>query len=238
MDPVIALLATAIGYLCGSISFARLVGRLVAPEKDVTRTEFTVPGVEDSFEMKSVSATSISTQVGAKFGCLTSVMDMLKVTLPTLVFRLMYPGAAYFLLAAAMGVVGHNWPLYHRFKGGRGMSAVIGGLFVVDWIGAFATNAAGMLIGLLVFRDVLLAYTGGLLLLVPWLWFRTRDWTYVGYALVINLAFWLAMIPELKQYIKFKREGNVDLVSSMRNSDMGRGLLKMANRLGLMQEET
>jgi glycerol-3-phosphate acyltransferase PlsY len=236
MNPLIALLALVVGYLCGSISFARLVGRVVAPQEDVTKTEFAVPGSEEKLEMTSVSATSVSMHVGAGFGCLTSVMDMLKVTIPTLAFRIWYPESPYFLIAAAMGVAGHNWPLYHRFIGGRGFSAVFGGMFVIDWIAVFATSLFGMLLGLLVFRDVLVAYMAGLWLMIPWLWFRTHDAGHLAYGIAVNIMFMMAMLPEIKQYIRLKREGKVTLSTAMQSSDMGRGILKIASRIGLLED--
>ena len=237
MNLLIALLAVVVGYLFGSISAARFVGKRVDPEMDVTRTEFAVPGVEQTFEMTSVSATSISTRLGPRYGCLTSILDMLKVTIPTLAFKMWYPEAPYWLIAAAAGVAGHNWPLYHRFKGGRGFSAVFGGMFVIDWIAIFATSLAGMLLGLLVFRDVLVAYMAGLWLMIPWLWFRTHDVWHLAYAIAVNIMFLVAMRPELKQYARFKREGNVKLSTALQSTDMGRGLLKMADRLGVLKDE-
>lgn len=238
MDWTLALLAAVIGYLCGSISFARLVGRIVAPQEDITRTEFAVPGTGEKLEMTAVSATSISMRVGARYGCLTSVMDMVKVAVPTLAFRLWHPEAPYFLIAAAAGVLGHNWPAYYRFKGGRGFSAVFGGMFVIDWIAIPVTSLVGMFLGLLLFRDVLVAYMAGLWLMIPWLWFRTHDLAHLAYALAVNIMFALAMSPEIRQYVRFKREGKVTLSAAMQSSDMGRGLLKMASRLGVLKESS
>jgi glycerol-3-phosphate acyltransferase PlsY len=236
MNLLLALLAAFLGYLLGSLSFARLIGKFVIPYEDITKTEVEVPGSDEKLVMSSVSATSISMRAGPKFGCLTTVLDMLKVTIPTLAFRVWYPDAPYFLIAAAMGVVGHNWPLYYRFKGGRGFSAVFGGMLVIDWIAIFATSLGGMLFGLLVFRDVLVAYMAGMWLMIPWLWFRTQDWAYLVYGVVINILFAVAMLPEIKQYFRFKREGTIDLLMALRTTDMGR-MVKMANRLGLLKDD-
>jgi glycerol-3-phosphate acyltransferase PlsY len=236
MNLPIGLLAAAIGYLLGSLSFARLVGNLVMPEEDITTTELTVPGSEDKLVMSSVSATSISMRAGPKFGCVTSILDMLKVAIPTLAFKVWYPEAPYYLIVAAAGVVGHNWPVYYRFQGGRGFSAVFGGMFILDWIAIPVTTLGGMLLGLLVFRDILVAYMAGLWLMIPWLWFRTHDWAYLMYALAINLFFIVAMLPELKQYIPLKRAGKADFSAALQSTDM-RHMLKIAHKLGLLKEE-
>jgi len=134
-----------------------------------------------------------------------------------------------------MGMVGHNWPIFYGFKGGRGFSAVFGGMWVIDWIAIFATLLGGMLFGLLIFRDVLIAYMAGMWLMIPWLWFRFHDWSYLAYAVAINVVFTVAMLPELKQYFKFKREGKVNLAAALQTTDMGR-IAKMAKRLGLIED--
>ena len=238
MDPLIALLAAIVGYLCGSISFARLVTKIVAPETDVTKTEIGVADSEEKITMGSVSATSVSMHIGPRFGFITVVLDMLKIALPTLTFRNLYPDAPYLLITATAGMAGHIWPLYYRFRGGRGLSAVYGGMFAIDWIGVFATSLAGMFLGIFVLRDVLVAYMGGLWLIIPWLWFRTHDLGHLAYALAVNIIFGLAMIPEIRQYIKFKREGKgVDISQTMQYTGMGRGIYKMARRFGALKDQ-
>ncbi len=228
IDSTLVALAAIVGYLFGSISFTRIIGRFAAPNEDLSKTEFSVPGVDTKVVMTSVSATSLSMRKGPKAGCPTSILDMLKVTAPTLGIKLLYPDAPYFLITAAAGVVGHNWPLYHRFIGGRGLSAIFGGLLVIDWLGILLPNTLGMIIGILLFQDVLIAYAAGTLLLIPWLWWRTQDVWHVAYAVAVSVAFLIAMSPELKQYIAVKRSGKVpDLRSTLAVTDMGKGLEKM-----------
>ena len=238
MDPLLALFAAAVGYLCGAISFARLVSKIVAPQKDITSTEIGIASTEEKVIMSAVSATTVSMHLGSKFGFVTVVLDMLKITLPTLVFKHRY-AESYFLISAAAGMIGHIWPVYHGFQGGRGLSAVYGGMFAIDLIGVFATSIGGMLLGLVVIRDVLVAYVGGLWLLIPWLWFRTHDVAHVIYAVAVNIVFLLAMIPEMKQYLRLRREGKGDdLAEVMQLTGMGRGIHKMAKRFGLIKDDT
>ena len=44
MNPTIALGAALAGYLLGSISFARIITRLVAPQADILETKIPIPG--------------------------------------------------------------------------------------------------------------------------------------------------------------------------------------------------
>lgn len=226
------------GYLFGSISFARIIGRFVAPGEDLNKSEIAIPNSDKKFIMSSVSSTSISMRKGPRWGCLTGLLDMAKAAIPLLVFRQLFPEQPYDLIAAAMAVFGHNWPVFHGFKGGRGLSPVIGGMLFIDWLGVIVTNLAGMAIGLGIFRDVLLAYAGGMILLIPWLWFRTQDGWQLAYAVFINLSFWIAMRPELQQYFVLKKEGPKNtLRESLSTSDMGKSMQKFERYLSFLKKD-
>ncbi len=101
------------GYLIGGISFARLIAARVIPEKDISKVELNVPGTETTFVMDTVSATTMRVHAGTRFGCLTAVLDMLKVAGPDLGMMALVPGMPYHLILAAAAVVGHNWPVYY-----------------------------------------------------------------------------------------------------------------------------
>ncbi|WP_420645495.1 glycerol-3-phosphate acyltransferase [Candidatus Leptofilum sp.] len=236
MNILIAVAAAVAGYLLGSISVARIMARLFMPGEDITITTLQLPGTEDKFEMTSVSATSLSMRKGPSMGCTTGILDMLKVTLPTLAFRLLFPETPYYLIVAAAGVLGHNFPIYYRFVGGRGITAVWGGLFVIDWLAVPITTVLGMVLGLAA-KDVLLAYSGGILLLVPWMWLRFQSWEFVAYALFVNGMYWWAMWPDLVKYLEFKRAGKADdMIAVMEQTDMGRGI-KYMRKYGLIKDK-
>lgn len=237
MNTSLVLLGALAGYLAGSISFSQLISKLVAPDKDVQDVDIPISGTDRTYRMNARGATTISLVLGPKVGCTIGLLDMAKVALPALIFRLLFPTQPYFLVVAAMGMVGHNWPVYYRFKGGRGISAAYGGMFVVDWLGAVATSSVGMMLGIVVFRDFLVSYLAGLWLMIPWFWFRTDDWRYVAYAVAINLLFMVAMIPDIKQVLELRREagGKGDMKSMMETTPMGRGMLKMMERLSFFR---
>jgi len=231
MNTLIALCAAIAGYLFGSISFSRIVSRIVAPQADIAHTEVPVLGTDMTYKVTAFGATAISMQLGPRVGCAIGLLDMLKVALPTLAFKLLYPSQPYELIVAVAGMAGHNWPLFHRFKGGRGISAYYGGLFVIDWLGAIVTSTAGLLLGMVVVRDYFVAYMAGLWLLIPWIWFRTHRLEYLAYAVVVNVLYVVAMIPDLEQYLKIRREVAVDPKMMMETNPMGRGMLKMSEWL-------
>ena len=239
MNIWISLIAALIGYFLGAISFARLLGRKFAPDENLEKTTFAIPGSDQHFELKSVSATSIAMRKGPKEGCLTSILDMLKVTLPTLAFRLIFPHTYYYLIAAAAGVAGHNYPIYYGFKGGRGMSPLFGGLLIIDWLAIPITTAASMIIGLLLLKDVFFSYFGTILLLIPWILYRFTAWPYWLYAVAINVLCWSATLPELTSYIKLKQSGIIQASNPL--DSLGEGhtgvLIEFARKRGWIKNK-
>jgi glycerol-3-phosphate acyltransferase PlsY len=236
MDLWIALLAVISSYLVGSFSFARLFTRILAPEVDIENLKLPSDTNEEGTPLLRISATTASTELGGRWGCLIGILDILKVALPVLVFRLIYPDHYYFLLAAVFGMVGHNWPIYYRFKGGSGVSSIYGGWLVIDPIGAFVCSTAGMILGFFVIKDILVAYLSGAWLMIPWFWFRTRDPAYLAYTIAVNIIFVLALIPEIKMMIKAHREGTYEMTNSMEKFPMGRGMLRIMEKFGAVKK--
>lgn len=205
MDWRVALLAAATGYLLGSISFARLIVRLRGADVDIERIEVPLASGE-VFVSESVSATAVRLTLGPRLGILTAVLDMAKVAVPTLAARLLVPDAPYFLVVAAAGLVGHDFPLYHRFRGGRGESPMYGGLLVIDPLAVLWTTLLGALAGFVV-GNILVLRWAGMVLLVPWLWFATGSPWYLAYIVFVVLLYLFAMRGELGQYARMRGTG-------------------------------
>jgi glycerol-3-phosphate acyltransferase PlsY len=209
MNPWIAALAAMIGYSLGAVSFTRIVGRFCAPGSDMGDAEIPISGSDKTFHLRSYGATSVRAKAGARYGCLTSILDMIKVTLPALALRLLYPESLYFLILAACGVAGHNFPVFYKFKGGRGFSPLYGGLLVIDWLAIPVITLFGLMAGFWMTRYAFVAYFGVTLTLIPWFWLRFDDSAYLLYALTVNALFWIASLPELKMYLAYTRAGNL-----------------------------
>jgi glycerol-3-phosphate acyltransferase PlsY len=231
MDPTIAVLSLLASYLLGSISFARLVVKLWTG-KDVTKFEVAVHGTEEKYQAISIGGNTVSMLLGPKGGMIVGVLDILKILLPTLAFKLLYPEQpAYALLAAVGGLMGHIWPVYYHFHGGSGFSAILGGLLVIDWPAAILLPILGLLLGMLVFRNMIVASLAWIWLLIPWFWWRTDGNTaYMLYAVAVNIIFLLAMVPEYQTAVKYRREGKYLEygMGTLKANPMGRGMLKIA----------
>jgi acyl phosphate:glycerol-3-phosphate acyltransferase len=131
--PVLICLIVAAGYLAGSLPFGYLTARFVA-------------GIDIRREGSgNIGATNIGRVLGAKWGMLVLVLDCLKGLLPVLVTPLALPVWArpysghLQVLAGICTVAGHMFPLWLRFRGGKGVATALG---VVIAIGGWATLAA------------------------------------------------------------------------------------------------
>jgi glycerol-3-phosphate acyltransferase PlsY len=233
VDWWIAVGAAIAGYVLGSISFTRVAVRLSGTPVDIGHWEVRLPSGE-TFTSDIVSATSIRLALGPRYGCLVSMLDMAKVAIPTLVLRLWAPDEPYYFIAAAAGVVGHDYPLFHGFKGGHGESAILGGLLVIDPVALVVTTILGFGVGFLA-GSILVVRWAGLLLLVPWLWFSTGNpWALAYIVLVLTLFFW-ASARDFRQYRDIIKGGTIPTNEQIATEiGMGRGLGRALDRYGLL----
>jgi acyl phosphate:glycerol-3-phosphate acyltransferase len=240
MNTMLMVGSAVASYLIGSLSFARLVTRLWSG-RDVTQFEIPVQGTEDRYKVLSIGANSVSSELGPIAGMTVSVLDILKIILPVLFCKLYFDGQpAYMLIAAIAGLAGHIWPVFYHFHGGSGFSAILGGLLVIDPLAILVCTLSGLLLGMLVLRNLIVASLGWIWLLIPWLWWRSNgDPLYIGYAVLVNVLFILAMVPEIQKALQYKREGKTLEygLSSLSSNPMGRGMLKMARAIGFMKSE-
>jgi len=124
MDFLAPLLATIAAYLIGSLSFAVIVSRAF--------------GLADprSYGSKNPGATNVLRSGNKNAALLTLAFDALKGYLPVL--AVLVWGERFGLgegTAAAVGLaafVGHLWPVFFRFKGGKGVATAAGVLFAFN----------------------------------------------------------------------------------------------------------
>ena len=100
-------------YLFGSIPFSYLIARRRGV--DVRRVG-----------SGNVGATNVLRSVGRGAGLAAFALDFLKGTVATLVARSVEPGGALPALAAAIAVLGHMYPVWLRFRGGKGVATGAG----------------------------------------------------------------------------------------------------------------
>ncbi len=129
MDIVIAVVAA---YLLGSISFAIVVSRVMR-----------LPDPR-SYGSKNPGATNVL-RTGSKAAAVSTLAgDAVKGWLAVWLALLFAPEAAPYAGLAAF--LGHLFPVYHRFQGGKGVATAAGVLFGYDWRIGVATLATWIII--------------------------------------------------------------------------------------------
>ncbi len=185
--------AALLGYLAGSLSGARLIGRVVAPGVELSPTEIDIDD-ETTVLVDGVSPSTLTARAGWRAGCSAALIDIGKAAVATLVASLAFPDGPFPAIAAAAAVIGHVYPVYHRFVGGFGVSPMVGGLLVIDWVSIPATTLVAYVVGVIV-ADSLVSYESWPFLLIGW--FAVRRWPdMLVYAVVVNAVYWRALRHE------------------------------------------
>jgi hypothetical protein len=56
-------------------------------------------------------------------------------------------------------------------------------------------------------KDMFFAFTSGPFFLIPYFWFTTKSIYFIVYSVLLNLIFWIAVIPELRTYLNLRKKG-------------------------------
>jgi glycerol-3-phosphate acyltransferase PlsY len=132
------LVATLLAYLIGSLSFAVVVSRFM--------------GLADprTYGSNNPGATNVLRSGNKVAALLTLLLDAVKGWLP--VWWVVHFGAAYGLgqgsvaLVALAAFVGHVWPVFFRFKGGKGVATAAGVLTGIEPFLGLATLATWLIV--------------------------------------------------------------------------------------------
>ncbi|WP_341902356.1 glycerol-3-phosphate 1-O-acyltransferase PlsY [Polaromonas sp. YR568] len=138
MPTVYMIAATVAAYLIGSLSFAVIVSRVM--------------GLSDprSYGSKNPGATNVLRSGSKKAAIATLLLDALKGWVPVVLVK--WFGADYGLgdgTVAAVGLaafLGHLYPVFFQFKGGKGVATAAGVLMGVSWILGVATLATWVIV--------------------------------------------------------------------------------------------
>jgi glycerol-3-phosphate acyltransferase PlsY len=128
--------ALAFGYLCGSIPFGLILTRL-AGTADIR-----------SIGSGNIGATNVLRTGRKGLAAATLLGDVLKGTLAVLVVE-HFGGRELALLAAAGALLGHLFPVWLGFRGGKGVATYIGVLLVLAWPAALAFCAIWLVVAAL-----------------------------------------------------------------------------------------
>jgi glycerol-3-phosphate acyltransferase PlsY len=134
------LIALAVAYLVGSIPFAYLLTR---------RRGIDLRDVGSG----NVGAANVLRTTGVRAAVLAMVLDALKGVLAVIVAQRVAPGATTPMVAGLASVIGHIYPVWLRFRGGKGV-ATAAGVFGVITPGALVVACGVFLLAVWVTRFI------------------------------------------------------------------------------------
>ncbi len=176
-------IAIIVGYLLGSVPAAFIVTRIVKG-RDIRR-----------LGGGNVGGLNVFREVGLVPALTVGLIDLSKGAAAVAIAKWgLNVADAYVLLAGLASVIGHNWMIWLKFSGGKGMGATMGALLVLLPLYGYSLQLgiffAVIIIPLVITRNVALSMFLGLASLPILVWFGTHS----GYATIISVALLLIIV--------------------------------------------
>ena len=130
MNTLLQALSIILSYLLGAVPFGLLFSKLFS-NVDVR-----------TLGSGNIGATNVLRASGKKAAVLTLLADCFKGLIPVMAVQFLFHADALAALAVAAAILGHNFPVYLGFKGGKGVATSYGVvLATVPWIGIICLSA-------------------------------------------------------------------------------------------------
>lgn len=189
------LAALVLGYLFGSIPFGIILTRLAGG-----------PDLR-TIGSGNIGATNVLRTGNKKLAALTLLGDMLKGTAAVLVAGWLLGGKSAALAAGLGAFLGHLFPVWLRFKGGKGVATFLGILIGLKWPIALIFAAIWLSIAYLSKYSSLSALIASLLTPLL-LWFWVRDAQTAGLMAILALLLWFMHRENIARLLS-GREGKI-----------------------------
>lgn len=214
LDLATTLLIALAGYSIGAISFARVVTRFVNPAASLDQARKHRAETGEEGTVSGIGASTASIALGGGYGGIVALLDILKAFIPIVCLRLVFPGQPYYLVFSILAILGHIYPVYYRFQGGRGLSPMLGSLLAIEPLGIIAAMLAGTLLGILINQPHI-----SLILWFPmltlWSWLVRDDIPAAIFSVVLLALFLIAEIPEMRLGMQYRHQGRMDEYNRM-----------------------
>jgi glycerol-3-phosphate acyltransferase PlsY len=166
------------GYLFGSVSTAIIVCRLMGlPD----------PRTEGS---GNPGATNVARLGGKKAAALTLVGDMLKGLIPVLIAHALHAGPVILAATALAAFLGHLYPVFFGFQGGKGVATALGVIYGLYWPVGLLTTAVWLSMALLFRYSSLAALIAILLTPLGFLWLWPEPAIIIAMCVLTVLLYW------------------------------------------------
>lgn len=128
IDVLRVFAALVLGYLLGSLNTAVIVGRLYG--KDISKHGSKSAGLTNALRVLGRAAAAVVLVGDIAKGIAACLIGL---SLGVYVYSGEAKDCVSLLAAGAGAVMGHNWPVYFAFKGGKGMLTAAAVMLMIDW---------------------------------------------------------------------------------------------------------
>jgi glycerol-3-phosphate acyltransferase PlsY len=184
----LGILSIIIGYLLGSIPTAYIVSRV--------RKGIDIRDIGS----RNMGAANVMREIGTHEGVFVGLFDVAKGAGAVLIAQALNVSELWVFGAGFAALVGHNFPVFAGFRGGRGSAAIVG-IFLVLAPGAMLVTLAVIAIPFFTTRKFMAAILIGFGLLPLFVWLLEGSLPLVRYALAIDLFMLVRNLPSLKQVL-------------------------------------
>lgn len=197
------ILSILLGYLIGCSSMAYYIGKW--KHKDI-RTAGS----------GNLGASNTAVLFGLSTGVLVAVHDIAKAAVAVLVAGWLFPEAAYAGAAAGVAcVVGHIFPVFLQFRGGKGMASYFGMTLALNW--KFALVLALILIAITVVTDFISLAAISQVIIVPvYLIVTTGDLLLAG---ILCIASVVMLMKHRENIVRIARGQEIGLRSTAKGKN-------------------
>ena len=126
------ILIISISYLMGSIPFGLILTKVFL-KKDIRK-----------IGSGNIGATNVLRTGNKIIGYLTLILDVIKAAIPVLYIKFNFPELVY--ISSLSAFIGHVFPAWLKFKGGKGVATYVGILFSINYILGFVFIASWLII--------------------------------------------------------------------------------------------
>lgn len=165
------VIASVVAYACGNFATSYLVSKRAA-NIDIRK-----------YGSGNAGATNVLRVLGLKHGLITFIGDALKAVIAVLAGRYI-AGENGALLAGFFAVIGHNWPVVLKLKGGKGVAATIGAMLAIKPLVVLIVVPLGILV-MVITKYVSLASIMGMVMLPIVIIIMGLPWKYIVFSLVL-----------------------------------------------------
>lgn len=182
------MLIFILSYLIGSIPFGLLIGKM--------------KGIDiRQHGSGNIGATNVFRTLGPWLGTLVFVLDFLKGAIPVWIALSLTPMHWPVIAAGAAAIIGHSFPIFLKFKGGKGVATGVGVLLAIA-PDIFAVALVFVILVMFITRYVSVASMATTILAAMLFWFWHKPLSYCLAVTLLAVLIILRHVPNIKRLMQ------------------------------------